>query len=87
MLSLVVGEPLAWTHHPTQLAPVLPLGDGVEGLAAAPAAQLLLVAPGLSRPSPGLELQEASVQGSPVNVGSACAGQNAEGNEAKESWP
>ena len=52
--------PPAWTHSPAQLAVVLPLGDGVEGLAAAPAARLLLVTPGLRGRSPGLELQGAN---------------------------
>lgn len=48
------------THCPTQLAVVLPLGDGVEGLTAAPAALFLLVAPGLRGPSSGLELRKAN---------------------------
>lgn len=52
--------PPTQTHHPTQLAVVLPLGDGVEGLTAAPAALFFLVTFGLRGPSPRLKLQEAN---------------------------
>lgn len=52
--------PPAQTHRPTQLAVVLPLGDGVEGVTAAPAALFFLVTLGLRGPSPGLKLQEAN---------------------------
>lgn len=82
------GAAPAHTHRPTQLAPVLPLGDGVEGLTTACAALLLLVAPGLSGPSPGLELREASVQGQlGEHAGRARTEQHAEGNEAGVSSP
>lgn len=53
-------DPLVHTHHPTQLAVVLSLGDGVEGLTTAPAALFLLVTPGLRGLSPGLKLREAN---------------------------
>lgn len=48
--------PPAQTHRPTQLAVVLPLGDGVEGLTAAPATLFFLVTLRLRGPSPGLKL-------------------------------
>ena len=50
----------SWTHRPTQLAMMLPFGDGVEGLAAAPAALLLFVTPGPRGCSPGLQLWGAN---------------------------
>lgn len=68
----MAARPHCLAHRPTQLAVVPPLGDGVERLATALAALLLLVPPDLGGPPLGLKLWETHGTVSPSTRRGGC---------------